>query len=71
MTKNDDTLRRGRHCEVNLEVTLVLLCRRRGTVLQPAHHEVLRCTMEKVCLDFGADLMEYQGGRPCGADDPA
>lgn len=56
-----DELRRGRHVVFNLIVHLVFVTKYRRGVLSERALEVVSSSCEKVCLDFGCELVEFNG----------
>ncbi len=54
-------IRRGRHCVSNLHVHLVFVAKYRRRVFDGDAIERLRVIFGKVCVDFGAELMEMDG----------
>jgi putative transposase len=60
MTKTSD-IRTGRHCVFNLHVHLVFVTKYRRKVFTQAILNAMRSILEKVCLDFEAKLVEFDG----------
>ncbi len=60
MSRNGD-LRRGRHCVFLLHVHLVFVTKYRQKVFEKAHLKRLEEIFRKVCRDFGAELVEFNG----------
>jgi len=54
-------IRTGRHCVFNLHSHLVFVTKYRKTVFTKNHLESLKVVFEKVCADFEADLVEFDG----------
>lgn len=60
MKKNND-IRTGRHCVFNMHVHLVFVTKYRKKVLDARAFEILRESFTKVCTDFEAELIEFNG----------
>jgi putative transposase len=60
MKKNND-IRTGRHCVFNMHVHLVFVTKYRKKVLDARALEILRESFTKVCADFEAELIEFNG----------
>ena len=60
MTKTRD-LNTGRHVVFELYVHLVFVTKYRRGVITARVRESLRSRMEKICCDFEADLLEFDG----------
>lgn len=60
MKKKSD-IRAGRHCVFNMHVHLVFVTKYRGAVFTQEAFEILPCIFKKVCEDFGAELIEFDG----------
>lgn len=58
---NDKEWRTGRHVAFRLHVHLVFVTKYRRGVLSGRVHEVLRASLDSVCRDFEAKLLEYDG----------
>lgn len=54
-------LKRGRYSVYSLNVHLIFVCKRRGKVFQGRHLDRLQDIFTKVCGDFDADLIEFNG----------
>ncbi len=58
---NDNDIRRGRHCVFKLHVHLVFVTKyRRGVFTREVIND-LRDIFDSVCLDFEAELVEFDG----------
>lgn len=57
----ESTLRRGRHCVFNMHVHLVFVTKCRRNVFTKEVLEELKIIFEKVCGDFEAELVEFDG----------
>ncbi len=55
-------IRRGRKCVFMLHVHLIFLTKYRGDIFKENHLETLKQIFIKVCDDFDADLIEFNGG---------
>jgi putative transposase len=55
-------IRTGRHVVFCLHAHLVFVTKRRGKVFSEPHLERLRTIFKAVCLDFEAELREFNGG---------
>ena len=62
MKENND-IRRGRHCVFNMHVHLVFVAKYRRKVFDSAAIDRLRELFAKVCNDFEAQLVEMDGER--------
>ncbi|AYN96807.1 IS200/IS605 family transposase (plasmid) [Pseudomonas luteola] len=60
MSKNTD-IRAGRHCVFEIHAHLVFVTKYRGRVFSDAHLKTLERVLCKVCHDFEADLVEFNG----------
>jgi len=60
MKKNND-IRTGRHCVFNMHVHLVFVTKYRKKVLDARAIEILRESFTKICSDFEAELIEFNG----------
>ncbi len=60
MMKNND-IRTGRHCVFNMHVHLVFVTKYRKKVLDGKAIEILRESFAKICSDFEAELIEFNG----------
>jgi putative transposase len=58
---DDNDIRRGRHCVFLMHVHLVFVTKYRRNVLDRDAIDELRGIFTKVCLDFGAELVEFDG----------
>lgn len=56
-----NTYRRGRHCVFALHVHLVFVTKYRRRVFTSAHFKDMRDIFKKVCSDFSAELIEFDG----------
>lgn len=54
-------IRTGRHCVFNMHVHLVFVAKYRRDVFTKAMFETMREVFERVCLDFEAILVEFDG----------
>ncbi|MEL4331031.1 IS200/IS605 family transposase [Shewanella xiamenensis] len=54
-------LRRGRHCVFMMHVHLIFIAKYRGKLFTDAHLKTMRDIMEKVCADFEAEIVEFNG----------
>lgn len=61
MSTNQD-IRTGRHCVFNMHVSLVFVTKYRRDVLDRDALDHLHGIFAKVCSDFGAELVEVDGG---------
>jgi len=61
MAKSSE-LRTGRHCVFLLHVHLVFVTKYRKPVFQKEHLRTLKEIFKKVCRDFEAELVEFDGG---------
>jgi putative transposase len=57
----DSELRHGRHCVFVLHVHLVFVTKFRRYVFQKEHLEAMQSILAKVCKDFDAELVEFNG----------
>ena len=53
--------RTGRHCIFNLHCHLIFVTKYRYDVLQGSMYPTLKKLLEKVCEDFEAELIEFDG----------
>ncbi|MDD3581858.1 MAG: IS200/IS605 family transposase [Desulfobacca sp.] len=60
MKKSTD-IRTGRHCVFNLHAHLVFVTKYRRKVFTPAVLKAMQDIFEKVCRDFEAGLVEFEG----------
>jgi putative transposase len=60
MTKNQD-IRHGRHCVFMLNVHLVFVTKYRREVFTKAILDDLKETFDRICQDFEAELVEFDG----------
>ena len=58
---NDNDIRHGRHCVFLMHAHLVFVTKYRRNVLDRDAINELRGIFTKVCLDFGAELVEFDG----------
>ena len=58
---NSQEIRTGRHCVFNMHVHLVFVAKYRRDVFTNAMLETMREVFERVCLDFEAELVEFDG----------
>ena len=58
---NSQEIRTGRHCVFNMHVHLVFVAKYRRDVFTNAMLETMREVFERVCLDFEAELIEFDG----------
>ena len=54
-------LRHGRHCVFKMHVHLVFVTKYRGNVFTKEVLDDLKIFFEKVCVDFEAELVEFDG----------
>ena len=54
-------IRTGRHCVFNLHAHLVFVTKYRKSVLTKVHLNSMQAILSKVCEDFEADLVEFNG----------
>ena len=59
--KTDSDLRHGRHCVFALHAHLVFVTKYRRNVLNKEHLDAMRPILAKVCQDFDAELVEFNG----------
>ncbi|MGI4718393.1 MAG: IS200/IS605 family transposase [Janthinobacterium lividum] len=59
--KTDSDLRHGRHCVFALHAHLVFVTKYRRNVLNKEHLDAMRPILAKVCQDFDAKLVEFNG----------
>ena len=59
--KNSTEVRSGRHCVFNMHVHLVFVTKYRKRVFTKAVLDTLHELFEKICLDFEAVLVEFDG----------
>ncbi len=55
------TIRTGRHCVFVLHAHLVFVTKYRRDVFNAAHLDALRAIFERVCADFGATVLDFNG----------
>ena len=58
---NSQEIRTGRHCVFNMHVHLVFVAKYRRDVFTKAMLETMREVFERICLDFEAELVEFDG----------
>ena len=58
---NSQEIRTGRHCVFNMHVHLVFVAKYRRDVFTKAMLETMHEVFERVCLDFEAVLVEFDG----------
>lgn len=58
---NSQEIRTGRHCVFNMHVHLVFVAKYRRDVFTKVMLETMREVFERVCLDFEALLVEFDG----------
>ncbi len=58
---NSQEIRTGRHCVFNMHVHLVFVAKYRRDVFTKAMLETVCEVFERVCLDFEAELVEFNG----------
>ncbi len=58
---NNQEIRAGRHCVFNMHVHLVFVAKYRRDVFTKAMLETMHEVFERVCLDFEAELVEFDG----------
>lgn len=58
---NSQEIRIGRHCVFNMHVHLVFVTKYRHDVFTEVMFKTMREVFERVCLDFEAELMEFNG----------
>ena len=54
-------IRTGRHCDFNMHVHLVFVAKYRRDVFTKVMLETMHEVFERVCLDFEAELVEFDG----------
>ena len=54
-------IRSGRHCVFNMHVHLVFVTKYRKDVFTKSMLEAMKGMFEKICLDFKAELTEFNG----------
>lgn len=59
--KNSTEIRHGRHCVFNLHVHLVFVAKYRRRVFTSAILTDMQAIFAKVCSDFDAELVEFDG----------
>ena len=59
--RNNNDIRRGRHCVFNMHVHLVFVTKYRREVFTKAILEELRILFTKTCIDLEAELIEFDG----------
>ena len=60
MSSNQE-IRTGRHCVFNMHVHLVFVAKYQRDVFTKAMLETMNEVFERVCLDFEAELIEFDG----------
>ena len=58
---NSQEIRTGRHCVFNMHVHLVFVAKYRRDVFTKAMLETMSEVFERICLDFEAELVEFDG----------
>ncbi len=58
---NNQEIRTGRHCVFNMHVHLVFVAKYRRDVFTKAMLETMHEVFKRVCLDFEAGLIEFDG----------
>ena len=58
---NSQEIRTGRHCVFNMHVHLVFVAKYRRDVFTKAMLDTMRAVFERICLDFEAELVEFDG----------
>lgn len=58
---NSQEIRTGRHCVFNMHVHLVFVAKYRRDVFTKPMLETMHEVFERVCLDFEAELVEFDG----------
>lgn len=58
---NSQEIRTGRHCVFNMHVHLVFVAKYRRDVFTKAMLETMNEVFKRVCLDFEAELIEFDG----------
>lgn len=58
---NSQEIRTGRHCVFNMHVHLVFVAKYRRDVFTKVMLETMHEVFERVCLDFEAELVEFDG----------
>lgn len=58
---NSQEIRAGRHCVFNMHVHLVFVAKYRRDVFTKVMLETMSEVFERVCLDFEAELVEFDG----------
>ena len=58
---NSQEIRTGRHCVFNMHVHLVFVAKYRRDVFTKAMLKTMQEVFERVCLDFEAELVEFDG----------
>ena len=58
---NSQEIRTGRHCVFNMHVHLVFVAKYRRDVFTKAMLETMHEVFKRVCLDFEAGLIEFDG----------
>ena len=59
--ENTNEIRTGRHCVFNIHVHLVFVTKYRHKVFTSHVLDEMKNVFEKVCEDFGAELIEFNG----------
>ncbi|EGR4074774.1 IS200/IS605 family transposase [Vibrio cholerae] len=54
-------LRKGRHCVFMMHVHLIFITKYRGKVFNNKHLKSMQDIMNKVCADFEAEIVEFNG----------
>ena len=57
----DTTIRSGRHCTFLMHVHLVFVTKSRRCVFTQSHFQTMKSVFEKICVDFEAELVEFDG----------
>lgn len=60
-TKKSPKIRAGRHCVFNLHAHLVFVTKYRQSVFTSAHLQLMRKLFTDICIDFKAELIEFDG----------
>ncbi|WP_347454644.1 IS200/IS605 family transposase [Acinetobacter thermotolerans] len=58
---NSQEIRTGRHCVFNMHVHLVFVAKYRRDVFTKAMLETMNEVFKRICLDFAAKLVEFDG----------
>src|SRR6188768_2397067 len=59
--RKENNIRTGRHCVFNLHVHLVFVTKYRRNVFTKTILSDLKLIFSSVCIDFEAELMEFEG----------